>query len=211
MGLERLRTDFPRVRRIAFGDLFLADLRAYREQMLETSASPSATSSPPEQLPLLTSPMTDAAAPATLRTYEVHAETTETFGRVTATIREHRLTVDGPVQNGCPGEAPTPGELILAAAASCGAELMSVLARDGGMPLDGIRVTVRGSVDRANQRRDDVTVFNLVEIGVALHGPSEAQGAELVAGFQRRCPVYGSLAVASDRISVTHTVHPRAG
>jgi uncharacterized protein (TIGR00290 family) len=34
-GLTRLNADYPAVRRIAFGDLYLADVRAYREKLLE--------------------------------------------------------------------------------------------------------------------------------------------------------------------------------
>jgi hypothetical protein len=49
-----------------------------------------------------------------------------------------------------------------------------------------------------------VTVFTEVELRLRLRGPSPAQAADLVAGFQRKCPVYGSLAVASGRVEVHH-------
>lgn len=150
------------------------------------------------------------SAPA-VRTYEVHAETTPMFGRVSCSVRQHLLTVDGPVQNGCPGEAPTPGELFLAAAAACGAEVLQVLARDAEIPLESVAVTVRGSIDRERQPRTDVTVFTSVELHLRLRGPNPAQAAELVAGFQRRCPVYGSLAVASGQVEVRHTTAPASG
>lgn len=130
------------------------------------------------------------------------------FGRVECTVRQHRLTVDGPVQNGCPGEAPTPGELFLAAAAACGAEVLQVLARDAGVLLDAVTVSVRGTIDREQQPRQDVTVFTDVELHLRLKGPSPEQAAELVGGFQRRCPVYGSLAVASKKVSVRHDTEP---
>ncbi len=149
-----------------------------------------------------------AAAPSAPRIYEAHATSTDTFGRVAATVRAHRMTVDGPVRNGAPGEAPTPGELVLAAAASCGAEVLQVLARDGGVPFESAAVTARGTIDLARQPHADVTVFSDVELEVVLRGPTPAQAAELVAGFRRRCPVYGSLAVASGRIAVQHRVEP---
>ena len=140
------------------------------------------------------------------RVYEAHAETTATFGRVTASVRQHALTVDGPVQNGCPGEAPTPGELFLLAAAACGAEVLQVLARDDGVPLEHVKVEVRGTIDPAQQPHSDVTVFSAVNLLLTLRGPDRPQAAELVAGFQRRCPVYGSLAVASGTVEVRHVV-----
>jgi putative redox protein len=149
-------------------------------------------------------------APPAVRVYHARAETTDTFGRVAAHVRQHALTIDGPVQNGCPGEAPTPGELFLAAAAACGAEVLQVLARDGGVPLERVAVDVRGTIDRERQPHADHTVFTSVELVLHLHGPDDAQAAGLVAGFQRRCPVYGSLAVASGSVQVRHVAEPAA-
>ena len=140
------------------------------------------------------------------RVYEAHAETTATFGRVAASVRHHGITVDGPVQNGCPGEAPTPGELFLLAAAACGAEVLQVLARDDGVPLEHVNVEVRGTIDPAQQPHSHVTVFSTVNLTLTLRGPNAVEAAALVAGFQRRCPVYGSLAVASGSVEVRHLV-----
>jgi uncharacterized OsmC-like protein len=140
------------------------------------------------------------------RVYEARAASTDIFGRVAATVRNHQLTVDGPIRNGAPGEAPTPGELLLVAAASCGAEVIQVLARKGGIPLESSAVTVRGVIDLQQQPHSHVTVFSSIEIDASLRGPTPEQAAELVAGFQRRCPVYGSLAVASGSIIVRHRV-----
>ena len=53
-------------------------------------------------------------AQADVREYSVQAASTDTFGRVLTSTRNHHLVVDGPVQNGCPGEAITPAELFLA-------------------------------------------------------------------------------------------------
>lgn len=75
---------------------------------------------------------------ATIRMYDARAQTTRTFGRVLSSIRDHHLVVDGPVQNGCPGEAPTPAELFLASVASCGAELIQVIARETNVPLGAV-------------------------------------------------------------------------
>ena len=49
-----------------------------------------------------------------IRQYEVEARSTETFGRVLCSARTNHFIVDGPVQNGCPGEAMTPPEAFLA-------------------------------------------------------------------------------------------------
>ena len=123
---------------------------------------------------------------STIREYDVQARSTDTFGRVLCSCRNHHFIVDGPVQNGCPGEEVTPPEIFLAAVASCGVELLHVIARDEGVPLDRVSVTVQGTVDRARQARSDVTVFNSVRLRFALTGADGAQAAALIEGFKRR-------------------------
>jgi len=126
-------------------------------------------------------------APGTTpRRYDVQARSTDTFGRVLASCRDHHFIVDGPVQNGCPGEAVTPAELFLAAVASCGVELVQVIARETGTPLERASVAVSGTVDRSQQPRPDVTVFNSVRLRFELAGPTDPQGTALVAEFKRR-------------------------
>src|SRR5258708_4818273 len=66
---------------------------------------------------------------AEVRRYKTGARSTETFGRVLVSARDQHLIVDGPVQNGCPGEAITPAELFLSGVAACGVELIQVLAK----------------------------------------------------------------------------------
>ena len=66
---------------------------------------------------------------AEVRRYGVSARSTDTFGRVLWSCRDQHFVADGPVWNGCPGEAVTPGELFLAGVATCGVELLQVLAR----------------------------------------------------------------------------------
>ena len=62
----------------------------------------------------------------------MQARSTDTFGRVLLSARDQHFVVDGPVQNGCPGEAVTPGEIFLAGVAACGVELVQVFAREIG-------------------------------------------------------------------------------
>lgn len=124
--------------------------------------------------------------PPSIRTYEVRAETTAVFGRILASARDQHFVVDGPVQNGCPGEAPTPPEIFLGGVACCGAELIQVIARDEGIPVRRVAVRARGMVDRGNQPRPDVTVFSSVALEIAISGADAAGAATLVEGFKRR-------------------------
>jgi uncharacterized OsmC-like protein len=124
--------------------------------------------------------------PVTLREYDVTARSTDIFGRVLAGARNHHFIVDGPVQNGCPGEEITPVEVFLAAVASCGVELIHVIARDLGIGLNWVTVKVHGAVDRAKQARADVTTFNSVRMDFKISGADDGQAAALVEGFKRR-------------------------
>ena len=125
-------------------------------------------------------------AQADIREYAAQARSTDTFGRVLCSAREHHFVVDGPVHNGCPGEALTPPELFLSAVAACGVELLHVIARDEGVPLERVAVHVTGTVDRGRQARADVTVFTSVRLRFAISGADGAQAAALVEGFKRR-------------------------
>jgi uncharacterized OsmC-like protein len=118
--------------------------------------------------------------------YEVRAASTATFGRVLLSARDQHLVVDGPAQNGCPGEAMTPAELFLGGVASCAVELVEVLARDTGVALDRVEASIEGTIDRAHEIRDDVTVFSSVHLDFTLYGVDDGQAAALVAAFQHR-------------------------
>jgi len=121
-----------------------------------------------------------------LRQYDVRARSTDTFGRVLCNSRDQHFVVDGPVQNGCPGEAITPAEIFLAGIASCGVELLQVVARDSNVPLRSVEVSIHGVIDRSRPVRDDVNVFNSVDVAFTLGGVDRAQADLLVATFKRR-------------------------
>ena len=121
-----------------------------------------------------------------VRRYEVDARSTDTFGRVLCGCRNHHFVADGPVQNGCPGEAITPAELFLSGVAACGIELLQVLARSQGVPLRAARVAIEGTMDRANPVRPDVSLFNSVRLRFELEGVTPQQGRDLVALFHGR-------------------------
>src|SRR5215210_5905519 len=114
--------------------------------------------------------MTAAADPGR---YAAEARSTDTFGRVLCSTRDHHFVVDGPVQNGCPGEEVTPGELFLAAIAACGVELVQVLARQESADVGRIHVVVDGELDRSNPVRPDVTVFRTVRLHFDLDGVTQ--------------------------------------
>ena len=127
-----------------------------------------------------------APASSTLREYDVAARSTDVFGRVACSARNHHFIVDGPAQNGCPGEEITPVEVFLTAVAACGVELIHVMAKTDNIPLRSVAVKIHGETDRAKQARTDFTTFNRVCVDFTLHGTDGAQAASLVEGFKRR-------------------------
>jgi uncharacterized OsmC-like protein len=125
-------------------------------------------------------------ASSDIRQYEARATSTDTFGRVLCSARNHHFVIDGPEQNGCPGEEVTPAELFLSAVASCGVELVQVLAKSSGISLQGIDVTIQGLIDRSKPVRSDVTLFNSVSLQFRMKGVTEGDAKQLVEKFKGR-------------------------
>jgi uncharacterized OsmC-like protein len=123
---------------------------------------------------------------AEVRGYTVHARSTDTFGRVQCDSRNHHFIVDGPVQNGCPGEAITPAELFLASIAACGVELVQVIGKERQFAPRAVSVEIAGAIDRSNPVRKDVTVFNSIHLRFHVAGVTQAQGADLIERFKGR-------------------------
>jgi uncharacterized OsmC-like protein len=121
-----------------------------------------------------------------IRRYEARAASTDTFGRVLCSVRNHHYLIDGPAQNGCPGEEVTPGELFLSAVASCGVELVQVIARSEGVPLRGVEVAIQGMMDRSKPVRQDLSLFNRVTLRFELDGIGDDEARLLVEKFKGR-------------------------
>ena len=121
-----------------------------------------------------------------IRNYAVRARSTDTHGRVLCNVRNHHFIVDGPVQNGAPGEEVTPAELYLAAIAACGVELVQAFAKADSIPLRAIDVDIAGTLDRANPVRKDLSVLNSVQIKIHLTGVTAEQGTTLIDRFRNR-------------------------
>lgn len=125
-------------------------------------------------------------AQSEIREYEARAASTDVFGRVLCSARNHHFVVDGPVQNGCPGEELTPAEIFLSGVASCGVELVQVLAKSSGIPLKGITVRIKGMMDRSKPVRPDVSLFNSVRLEFRMTGVTDAGAKQLVETFKGR-------------------------
>ena len=123
---------------------------------------------------------------SSIRQYAAQAASTNTFGRVLCSVRNHHYVIDGPEQNGCPGEEVTPAELFLSAVASCGVELVQVIAKADGIPLQGIAVDIQGRMDRSKPVRPDVSLFNSVKLQFHMKGITDSDAKQLVEKFKGR-------------------------
>ena len=121
-----------------------------------------------------------------IRNYAVSARSTDTFGRVLCNARQHHFIIDGPVQNGCPGEELTPPEAWLAGVAACGVELIQVLGRQQGHENIRVRADIQATLDRANPIRTDATVFNSVRLDLEIAGVKPEIAFELAEQFKKR-------------------------
>src|SRR5262244_4409824 len=106
-------------------------------------------------------------APSQVSEYDVTARSTDVFGRVLCGVRGHYFIIDGPVQNGAPGEEVTPVEAFLSAVAACGVELIQAIARKREILLRAASVSIHGVLDRANQARKDLRTLNSVVIDIS--------------------------------------------
>jgi uncharacterized OsmC-like protein len=120
------------------------------------------------------------------RRYAVRARSTDIFGRVLWSCRDQHFVADGPVQNGCPGEAVTPAELFLAGIAACGVELVEVIAKAEDIPLTSASAEIAGELDPDDPVRSDVNVFNRVRLSFTLEGVTAEQAELLVDRFKKR-------------------------
>jgi uncharacterized OsmC-like protein len=120
------------------------------------------------------------------RDYSVHARSTETFGRVACSARHHEFLIDGPVQNGCPGEELTPPEAFLAGVAACGVELIQVLGKQQGYQNVHVDAQIRGHIDRDNPVRKDYMVFNSVRLDLQISGVTHETAFELAEQFKKK-------------------------
>src|SRR5438552_17653141 len=118
-----------------------------------------------------------------VREYAAQAASTDTFGRVLCSARNHHFVVDGPVQNGCPGEAINPAELFLSGVAACGVELVQVLAKSQAVPLHRIPADTSGTMARSRPARSDVSPFNPVRMTLRCKRVAEQPGRPLVGPF----------------------------
>jgi uncharacterized OsmC-like protein len=105
----------------------------------------------------------------------VRSYSSGTVGRSMNTIRNHHLIIDSPTI----GEEITSGDAFLAGVSSCGVTLVERAARDMGIPLQRMEVTIDGLRDRQAP-----STFARVEMRFLLVGVSQEQAETLVGRYK---------------------------
>jgi uncharacterized OsmC-like protein len=101
------------------------------------------------------------------------------LGRARSEARGHRLFLDSSSRP--QADAFTNSEAFLAGVSSCGVTLIEMHAKESGIPMTGIDVTIEGARTAAEPNR-----FAVVTMTFEIAGVSQAQADELVATYRGR-------------------------
>lgn len=114
--------------------------------------------------------MSDQYLVNTVRSYSAG-----TVGRSMNTVRNHHFIIDSPSI----GDEITSGDAFLAGVSSCGVTLVERAAKDAGIPLARMEVTIDGLRDRQAP-----TSFARVDMRFRLVGVSQEQAEWLVGRYK---------------------------
>ena len=109
----------------------------------------------------------------------VRSSSSEVLGRARSEARGHRLVLDSSSRP--QPDAFTNSEAFLAGVSSCGVTLIEMHAKESGIPMSGIDVTIEGARTSAEPNR-----FATVTMTFEIAGVSQAQADELVTTYRGR-------------------------
>ncbi|HEV3311941.1 MAG TPA: OsmC family protein [Chloroflexota bacterium] len=120
----------------------------------------------------------------------VMSENTLLYGRTLNTARMHHFVIDGTRD---PREEITPVETFASSVSACCVQWVEQLAREGGVELTRITAEITATRTVAEPNR-----FQVWQIDVRAVGPKQAQLETFVEGFKARCPLYRTVAAATE-------------
>ena len=118
--------------------------------------------------------------PGTVRSYQ-----TRTFGRCISAVDDHHFVVDHSVGQEGPGEQPGPVQYFLSGVSSCGVLMVEREAKNRGIPLQSLEVTIRAVRRDPSGPAGGPMTFQSAAVDFAFVGPTEAQAIELVEHYKR--------------------------
>lgn len=133
--------------------------------------------------------------------YKVHGYSTGTSGRAICNARTHHFVSDD-----VGGDAVSAAELFLSGVSACAVNMVERLAKQDKQPLQWMDVSVEAYRD-PDKSAGDVTVFDAIRVHFEMWGVASEHAEGLVETWKRRCPLYGSIATATQDTAVTLTSH----
>lgn len=109
----------------------------------------------------------------------VRSSTSGTLGRAVSQARGHRLVLDSSSRP--QPDAFTNGEAFLAGVSSCGVTLIEMYAKEKGVPLTRVDVTIEGARTAEEPNR-----FSSVTMRFEIAGVSRAEAEHLVETYRGR-------------------------
>ena len=109
----------------------------------------------------------------------VRSSSSGVLGRAWSEARGHRLVLDSSSRP--QADAFTNSEAFLGGVSSCGVTLIEMHAKESGIPMTGIDVTIEGARAAAEPNR-----FATVTMTFEIAGVSQTQAEELVATYRGR-------------------------
>ena len=139
-----------------------------------------------------------------IKTYAARTYSTGTYGRAICNSRHHHFVADDVTVN----EEVTAGEYFLAGITACAVNLIGRVAKeDMEVSFERLEVKIKGTYDRDKQT-NGMTLFQTVTMQFEFNGINEHQAHELVAIYQKRCPLYGTVAMATPEVKIEVSVQP---
>jgi len=114
-------------------------------------------------------------------------------GRSMSSAGKNHWLVDGAAHSGGPAEGPAPADMFLSGVSACAVLLIEKLAEADGLPLDRALCTITGVRDEA-----DTSWFQSVSLAFELRGLDRPTSEDLVTRFTQKCPLYRTVAAATN-------------
>lgn len=96
---------------------------------------------------------------------------------------------------------------VLTGLSACAVNMIERYAKERDLPLQRLDVQVEGTYKRS-QGIEPYTVFQTVKMQFRFAGVSDDEAALLVANYQQRCPLYGTVDSVPSELSTTITTDP---
>jgi len=127
------------------------------------------------------------------KTYQARTYSTSTYGRAICNSRHHHFVAD----DATIAEAVTAGEYFLAGITACAVNMIGRVAKEEmKITLGRLEARIEGTYDQDN-KTGAVTLFQTVRLRFEFEGINLELAHRLVAIYQERCPLYGTLATAT--------------